>query len=211
MGRQSKYVNRRQASNFLQAARFAEEIGRPLNLLVTINMEQLGCPADQVSADFERLRDNHFTRWLRYTSKTSQPAYTWTIENGEVNLTHVHWVVHVPSHLREAFEKKLPEWVAKVIGGSFQHVDGAIRVKKAGNPKTLGSYLMKGINPKCATFYKIRPKNQGLVYGKRCGISASLGPKARRLHLAKQAATRQTVTTREPRTVAPAYLGGMSA
>jgi len=40
--------------------------------------------------------------------------------------------------------------------------------------------MAKGINPRHAKLYRVRfPEAQGLAHGKRCGISANLGPAAR--------------------------------
>src|SRR5215471_17764688 len=88
--RQSRYINRKQARNFRQARLYAEEQaaaqGRPLDTFVTLNFDHTDCPPEIVSKAFEKLRDNHFTRWLRYQSLTRRrdwtPAfYVWSIEN----------------------------------------------------------------------------------------------------------------------------------
>jgi hypothetical protein len=179
--RWSAHVNKRQGSNFLKAVSFADEMGRPLNTFVTLNLHHTPCPPEAVSAAFERLRDNHFTRWLRHRSKTSRggfgpPAYVWCVENASGH-THVHWLVHVPKPLRRAFEERLPRWV-EAVAGAVHSAANAIHVEPADRPSGLARYMMKGIHPGVAKFYKIDHVAQGRVQGKRCGISESLGPAA---------------------------------
>src|ERR1700751_988288 len=116
--RRTRQISWRQARNLPEAIPYAEkrlaEVARPLNTFVTINFGHTACPPEVVSATFEKLRDNHLVRWLRYgTSDLSH--YVWVIENSGGN-THVHWVLHLPKSLRAAFEIKLAEWLARVAG-----------------------------------------------------------------------------------------------
>ncbi len=96
-------MNRKAANNFLAAFRFAAQTGQPLNLFVTLNMSHTVCTPSLASAAFERLRDNHFTRWLRYRDQLARksgrpglgpPTYAWVIEVKD-GYTHIHWCVHV--------------------------------------------------------------------------------------------------------------------
>jgi hypothetical protein len=117
-GRHNRHIDRRQARNFMKAIRYADthlvELGRPLNTFATMNFDHVDCPSERVSAKFEQLRDSHFVRWLRYNA-AAPPYYVWVLENQGGN-THVHWIVHIPKSLRIAFERKLPEWLARVAG-----------------------------------------------------------------------------------------------
>ena len=106
------------------------------------------------------------------------PAYVWMIEDKSGH-THVHWLVYVPARLRKAFEAKLFSWVASVAG-TVHCPASAINTKNIYGPRGLGLYLLKGMEPRLARFFHVIPKPQGIVYGKRCGISESLGPAARR-------------------------------
>jgi hypothetical protein len=170
----------RQAQNVREAIHYADkrlvDIGRPLNTFATINFGHIACAPEVVSAIFEKLSDNHFVRWLRYgTSDLSY--YVWVIENAGRN-THVHWVLHIPKSLRAAFEIKLAEWLARVAGTILCR-ESAINIKPVTNLRGLGLYLLKGMDPRHATRCGVKHVPQGLVYGKRCGISKSLGPSAR--------------------------------
>jgi hypothetical protein len=184
--RHTRYINRRQAHNFRHAILYAETRaaaqGRQLNTFVTLNFDHTGCPPERVSKAFEKLRDNHFTRWLRYQSLTRRrdwtPAfYVWSIENHGGD-THVHWIVHIPKPLQAAFSEKLPLWLARIAGAVHCSVS-AIKVQPVKNLRGLDHYLLKGMDPHYAARYRVRHDPQGLVFGKRCGISKSLGPAAR--------------------------------
>jgi|SRR6516225_8589303 hypothetical protein len=178
--RRTRHIGWRQARNLREAIHYADkrlvELGRPLNTFVTVNFGHTACPPEFVSATFEKLRDNHFVRWLRYgTSDLSH--YVWVIENAGGN-THVHWVLHVPKFLRAAFEIKLAEWLARVAG-TITCRESAIKIDPVPNLRGLGLYLLKGMDPRYAPRFGVKHIPQGLVYGKRCGVSKSLGPSAR--------------------------------
>jgi hypothetical protein len=178
--RHNHHIDRRQARNFMEAIRYADrhlvELGRPLNTFATMNFDHIDCPSERVSAKFEQLRDNHFVRWLRYKA-AAPPYYVWVLENQAGN-THVHWIVHIPKSLRTAFGRKLPEWLAR-IAGTVRCGESAINVKSVYDLGGLGRYLLKGMDPSYAARNRIRHEPQGLIYGKRCGVSKSLGPAAR--------------------------------
>jgi hypothetical protein len=178
--RRTHYIDWRQARNFRNAIHYADkrlvEFGRPLNTFATINFGHIACPPEAVSAIFEKLRDNHFVRWLRYgTSDLSY--YVWVIENAGGN-THVHWVLHLPKSLRAAFEIKIAEWLGRVAG-TITCRESAIKIQTVTNLRGLGLYLLKGMDPRYAARFGVKHVPQGLVYGKRCGISKSLGPASR--------------------------------
>ena len=184
--RETRHINRRQAHNFRHAILYAETQaaaqGRELNTFVTLNFDHTDCPPEHVSKAFEKLRDNHFTRWLRYRSLTRRrdwtPAfYVWSIENHGGD-THVHWIVHIPKALRAEFRETLPLWLARV-SGTVHCSESAINVEPVTRLRGLERYILKGMDPHYARRYRVRHDPQGLVFGKRCGISKSLGPAAR--------------------------------
>jgi hypothetical protein len=178
--RQTHCIAWRQVRNFMGAINYADtrlvQLGRPLNTFVTVNFDHIDCPPEQVSARFEKLRDNHFVRWLRY--RRAVPAhYVWALENCGGD-THVHWVVHIPKPLWEAFRTKLPEWLGQVAG-TIHCAESAINTKPVSDLRGLARYLLKGMDQRYAPRYSVRHVPQGLVYGKRCGVSKSLGPASR--------------------------------
>lgn len=198
--RRTQHIDWRQARNFLEAIRYSDinlvELGRPLNTFATINFGHIACSPKVVSAIFEKLRENHFVRWQRYgTSDLSY--YVWVIENSGGH-THVHWVLHLPESLRAAFDTKLAEWLARVAG-TITCRESAINIEPVYNLHGLGRYLLKGMDPRYAARCRVNHVPQGLVYGKRCGISKSLGPASRtRSRLRAQAHLIPSPTLRLP-------------
>jgi hypothetical protein len=180
--RQSRAIKRQQAANILNAVNLAEKKGTPLNTSVCLNLARTNCPLEDVSQRFSKLRDNYFGPWIRRPSKKLgdggfQASFAWTIEN--INeCHHIHWLVHIPKHRRAAFEKKLPLWLARVSGGIT--CDSAIKVTNAPTPPGAAKYMCKGIDPAWAQIYGIRPSDQGVVFGKRSGVSLNLGQTERR-------------------------------
>jgi hypothetical protein len=178
--RRTRHIGWRQAQNVREAIHYADkrlvDIGRPLNTFATINFGHISCAPEVVSGIFEKLRDNHFVRWVRYGT-ADLSYYVWVIENAGGN-THVHWVLHLPKSLRAAFEIKLAEWLARVAG-PITCRESAIKIQPVPNLRGLGRYLLKGMDPRYAARCGVKHVPQGLVYGKRCGVSKSLGPASR--------------------------------
>jgi len=201
--RSSTFVNRRQAANFTPAIAFAETLGRPLNWFVTLNFHHTACEAELVGPAFEKLRDNHYTRWLRYQGqrplarKHGEATYVWVVENASGH-THVHWMVHVPRALIRDFKTKVPEWTATVSGSDEVH-PGAIHIEPIDGPVGLGKYLLKGIDPRVAKMHRIDHQPQGLVRGKRCGVSKCLGKTARERHAASLISAQKQQSEAAPR------------
>lgn len=179
--RRSHFIRRQQATNIKPAIRLAEKNGTPLNRFVTLNFTHTACDAEAVSIAFAQLRER-FMRWLRRGPQKNgkgakaPAAFVWVIENTNGH-TGVHWLVHVPPERFADFTARLPLWLAKVTGG-IHCEDSAIDIKPAHTPLGAGKYMMKGIDPVFADFYRIRHVPQGEVFGKRCGFSQSLGPTA---------------------------------
>ncbi|MAU61054.1 MAG: hypothetical protein CMI62_10050 [Parvibaculum sp.] len=187
VSRTSSFINRRQAAHFYPAVRLARRLGLPLNTHVTINFYHLDCPGEDASRYFERLRDNHFTRWLRYKRSRGAlggtPTYLWVIENPGGGHHHVHWALHIPEALKEAFEKKLPLWL-EAVAGEIIDEQGAVHSTPIPDAEGLVRYLLKGTHKTVAKHLRVRHRPQGTVSGKRCGVSRNLGPAARRMMLA---------------------------
>lgn len=184
--RASTHINRRAASNFFNGVAYAEKIGRPLSTFVTINFWHTDCPDEEASERFERLRDNYFCPWLQYKRKRhpraqiGAPTYAWSIEQDKGH-THVHWMVYLPPRLKKEFNARLEHWV-EAVAGQVHVAESAIHVKTADRRPGLAAYLMKGLDKRVASQFRVRPKKQGTVHGKRCGVSRNLGPTARSTH-----------------------------
>ncbi len=179
--RTSRHINRKPASNFIHAIRVAAALETPLNQFVTFNFTRTCCPSKLVSQQFEKLRDNFFCPWLRRSkrvrARAKPPAYVWVIENAGGCL-NVHWLVHIPKGRVRDFRQRLTDWLAAVAGEI--ECTSAIHVRHAPRPIGAGKYMLKGIDPLYAPFFRIRHVAQGVVYGKRSGFSRGLGPMVRK-------------------------------
>ncbi len=181
MPRVSHFIRRKTAANIHHAIRIADALGSPLNTFVTVNFSMTACEVEKVSEAFARLRNSRFSHWARRPSRRSgaapfKPAFIWVIEAGG-GVTAAHWLVSIPPERRADFEKKLAKWIDAVAGGSFR---STINIKDAPNPRGVGRYILKGMDPAWAAMFGIRFKDQGKVYGRRCGYSLNLGPTVKR-------------------------------
>lgn len=178
--RPTSFIQRKPAGNLRLAVRMAETIGRPLNQAVTLNFSLTDCDSQDASAAFEKLRDNYFGPWLRRASGKGEqdgpPAFVWVIENVS-NHTHAHWLVHVPPRRLADFSERVSRWLA-AVAGIVQ--PGAVKIKRAYNPRGFALYMLKGISPAAAFLYRVRPEPQGIVFNKRSGFARCLGPAARK-------------------------------
>jgi len=141
------------------------------------------CDEEAISAMFERLRDNHFTKWLRDTARRRKrpdwmPAhYVWAIE-GTHGHPNIHWLVHVPAEIKREFETKLSRWMAR-LAGPLNSDQRPILVQATFDATGAALYLLKGTDPRYGRKYRIKTSPQGTVRGKRAGMSKSNGPAAR--------------------------------
>lgn len=76
------------------------------------------------------------------------------------------------------FLERIQDWMDAAAGQPV--ADDAVHVIRADTPKALSKYLLKGIDPMYAAFYRVRHEPQGLVGGKRSGFSRNLGPSVKR-------------------------------
>jgi hypothetical protein len=196
MPRVSNYIDHRQALNIQRATDHAARIGRTLNTAIHLNVGHMRCEEDQISAMFERLRDRHFTKWLRdIAQRKNRPdwlpaCYVWSIE-GTRGYPNIHWLVHIPPALKTKFEAKLKKWLQR-LAGPLNMDQRPVVVGPADEPKGATLYLLKGLDPRYAKLLKIRVKPQGPVSGKRAGMSVSLGPAARARYVVRALPTSES-------------------
>jgi hypothetical protein len=178
--RPSHWVGRKPAANLWHAFNFAAEISRPLTLFVTLNFTCTACPPERATHQFRQIVET-FTRWWRRPSRRSRIgtpgtfAYVWVAENGG-GQAGIHWVLHMPDSRRADFEARLAQWL-ETHAGSVE--PGAIDIREVYSPPGLRRYVLKGCDPAYAAFCKIDFEAQGVVHGKRSGVSRSLQRAAR--------------------------------
>ena len=182
----SKHISNKQGTAYFAAMKYARAQDEPPNLSVTLNLSCTDCPPGEASIVMQEIVSDRFGRWLRYKSRKAEAAgqlgyplaYTWVME-AKGGDPHAHWCVLVAPELRAEFERKLPKWVQSVAG-TIRDAGRCIHIAEINSIMGLARYCMKGINPHHAAKRHVDPEDQGIVYGKRVGISRSLGKRARR-------------------------------
>ncbi len=181
--RPSTAIKRKPAANFWHAFNFAKDLGKPLNTFVTLNFAHTDCHQGDVSPTFQLLLARYFGPWWRRPSRLlrlgqqGSPSYVWVAENGSDHPC-IHWVLYVPDNRRDEFSRRLPQWLRKVVT-TVHCEDNAIDITPVHNAPGLRKYLLKGCEPMYAAFCKIEHKPQGVVFGKRSGVSRGLQRTAR--------------------------------
>ena len=188
--RLSKYINKRQAVNLFEALQFSEMIGRPLNVSVDISWIFFSGNTDDRTR-FAGLQQR-LSKWA--TRQGFPLAMIWTREVGRNGGIHTHVLLHVPPPLtqdgtfKHALERSLePE------GGPID--DKAILIQRAYFALGKLLYALKGIDPKHANDFGIRPAYQGLLSGKRAGVTQNLSARARRNATTREDASRSFVAS----------------
>lgn len=181
MTNQTIHVGHRQAESAFHAVRFANDNGRPFNLLVTVNFTDLGIDPDEASAFFREVR-RRVARWYSYERKKNRPFGSfddlYVHEHPDGGPRHVHWFVRAPDCARHELEAVIRARLQKLttldcLGSSLDFTD----VEKAGG---VAKYVLKGINPLYARYFHMRAVAQGVIIGRRISISQSVGRTARK-------------------------------
>ena len=181
--RATSHINRRVTQSIFRAFDYAAEIGTPLNLYVVVNLHE----TDKKSAAtiFADIR-HRFRDWLYYIRRTKRdiclkPIYIYALENPRDEHPHANWAVHIPPELEGEFRRKLPMWIKRAQGVCGIH-DCDVQPINPDYAKKLAKYIVKATDPLyLAHFYLTDEANdQGTIYGKRAGVSPSLGHAVRR-------------------------------
>ena len=184
--------------SIFRAFDYAAEKGAPLNQYAVVNLRDAG--GSGAAAVFSDIR-HRYRDWLYHLRKTgrsnARPMYIYTLENPRDEFAHANWALHLPPELENEFLRKLPQWLARAQGLCAAN-DCHVQPINPDYAKRLAKYIVKGVDPAyIAHFYLSETAtDQGMIYGKRAGVSPSLGPamrkrenfKPRRRRVWKQAA-----------------------
>lgn len=174
-------VGYKQAARTFHAVRFANDNGRRLNLLITIDFSSLGIDADQATAFFRSIW-TRFTRWYAdQRTRKGRPfgpfdAYA-VHEHPENGPRHVHWVLRAPEGTEAEIERVIRNRIGKLTG--LDCLGTAIDVRPVYAPGQLAKYTLKGIAPAYAGHFYMTAHDQGFITGRRLTISRSIGHAAR--------------------------------
>lgn len=176
----TEYLNYNTASNILHAFDFSKFIGKPLNVLITINFYN----DENAYIKFQKIREL-YSGWIRAKRKKSGKTsylnpWIYVFENPHSNI-HVHWALNIEDDFILDFYEKLEKWIPKYVGSiRYRQID--VRPINIYNDKVLANYLAKGVNPPASFRLNLQKyrKYQGFVRGPRAGVARCLGKAARK-------------------------------
>lgn len=169
-------IGHRPATNIFHAVRFANDNGRPLNLMVTINFTDLGL-SDHEAGDFFRDARARIARWWTYQRSKNRPFGTFDDVAAHAHppkgRRHVHWLLHVPNGARYEIEAIIENRIKKML--KLDCLGDAVQIKDVTNPGTLAKYILRGTDPQYADYFKMNTSDEGIIYGRRVHASRSIG------------------------------------
>lgn len=193
--RRSTHIGHKAAQSVYYAiGEQAERIGLPLTQHVTINFSQTDLDPVKAVEVFTAIRRNRFDKWSRRprrgAGRAFVPAYAYVFENARDGVAfeqigpelphnvHVHWAVNIPAERVNDFSYLIFQWLDE----HCQHPceANAVKMTTIGTPKGLRRYVLSGTDEKWAKRYGASYEPQGVIIGKRSGVSVNLGPSLRR-------------------------------
>ena len=183
--RPTQRISHRVTQSIFYGFDYAAHHGRPLNVYAVVNLHE----TDRKSAVsiVEDIR-HRFNGWFRRATKklfgtALPPFYAYSIEN-PANNPHCNLAVNIPPALRQDFDRKLTQWVTRAQK-SCDRFDVDVQDIQPGTDKGVANYIVKGTDPNYIDHFHLRTLYdqhglQGLVYGKRAGLSEALDKAARR-------------------------------
>ena len=173
-------IGPKQAARAFHAVRFANDNGRSLNLLVTVDFTTLGIDPDNALRLFQQLWAR-VSRWWAYRRRQDPTLGTFDCyavhEHPNSGPRHVHWFLYVPRPYRAALEKTIIRRMEKLCG--FDCMGRAVHFLDVAKPGGVAKYTLKGVDPAYASHFHMDASDQGVITGRRLAISRSIGAAAR--------------------------------
>jgi hypothetical protein len=191
----SAFNTKKQSRQLLDAVAYSFCIGRPTNFFITLHFAKAGVEPGNyrrfLRVVFKRLGD-----WYR-RNVGGAPIFIWQRENptwfdqneNRCGGPNLHMLVHVPLELGETFRDCLNNWTI-AAGGKIRsqalegyHLFGAAdfhELELAEGIVRTARYIVKGTDPAACAEMGIGnedKREQGMIVGKRCGISQGLSSK----------------------------------
>jgi hypothetical protein len=175
-------IGPKQAARTFHAVRFANDNGRALNLLVTIDFSSLGISPDAAAALFREVWQR-FTRWYAYQRDRKGRQFgqfdAYAVhEHPENGPRHVHWVMRAPDGARAEIEAAIRARLEKLT--KYACLGRAVHFQEVGAAGQLAKYTLKGIHPAFAEHFHMKAVPQGFISGRRVTVSRSIGYAARK-------------------------------
>lgn len=163
------YLLAEHATRMFRHTEKAYAAGVPLNRFVTMHLHTTNLHPQKFIGKLME----HTRKWLK--QRNLPCAYLWVLENGMVKGVHVHILLHVPAGHWIAYKKAMKKWLPFPLKKPWVDTQG-IGYAPWGELHPLSKvygilkYICKGIEPQKAV-NGIRPSYQGLIIGRRCGMS----------------------------------------
>jgi len=191
--RGSKHLSLDQATNIIEAVDHARTIGLPLVAHATIHWSGTVAFDDPDGKLFAKVREG-LQKWLLRRGIVGGLTCVWCREcKAHTDIVHCHLLFHLPVEYRTGPRLLQTEAAMfRLVGLHGGGILGEFAVKLTIHPDPDGLYLIKGGDRKVWERFKIRRdwrKSQGIIPGKRCGITENIGRTARnrwRLRLQSQ-------------------------
>ena len=195
--RAGRYITVRQATNVIEAVRFAKLVNLPLVAHLTIHWSLTDIGDDPNGRLFAKLREG-LDKWLNRHG--IEFGAVWARERqsrGQSDVVHCHLMFHLPETYRSG--RKLCEVEAAICrlierhGRGITH-EAVIKLVIHENPD--GKYLIKGGGPKVWKKFRLRREHrrlQGFIHGKRCGVTENISLAARRRWREQQGGTMPSI------------------
>jgi hypothetical protein len=180
----SDNITLRQARRLWRAKEFAATAGLPLNYALSLHLHAFvddgrDDHADDGLAAFRLLQQflNQARRWLK--RKKCPLAAIWVREAEGSPKEHVHLALHLPPDLVAAFREMIPQWIPTT------HPQASL-LTPIRPPKGVNgwlAYMVKGGNGLVRAEYSVPKKyshDQGIILGKRTGITEAINSKAQK-------------------------------
>jgi hypothetical protein len=181
--RATKRIAMRQATNVIEAVRFAKSISLPLVAHLTIHWSLTNAGDDPDGKLFAKVREG-LDKWL--SRHGVELAGVWARERqagGQSDVVHCHLLFHLPVGFRGGKKlRQVEEAILRLVErhGCGVWGDNAVDLRLHDNPD--GKYLIKGGGSKVWKRFRLRNEHrraQGLIFGKRCGTTENIGAAAR--------------------------------
>jgi hypothetical protein len=179
----TRYISVAQATNIIEAVKFAKLIGLPLVAHLTIHWSLTDVGDDPDGKLFARFREG-LNKWLHRRGIVF--AACWMRERqagGQSDVVHCHLLFHLPVEYRTGKKlRQVEDAISRLVerhGRGILH-EKAIDLRIHANPD--GKCLIKGGGPKVWKLFRLKKEHrrlQGIILGKRCGVTQNIGPAAR--------------------------------
>ena len=185
--RASKSITMRQATSIMEAVRFAKLIDLPLVAHLTIHWSLTDAGDDPDGKLFAKVREG-LDKWLHRHGIVFASAWSRERQSGgQSDVVHCHLLFHLPVQYRTGKKLlKVEDAISRLVQrhGRGLTDERAIKLVIHDNPD--GKYLIKGGGTKVWKRFRVRKehrRSQGLIHGKRCGVTENIGPAARQREL----------------------------